>query len=401
MPAISNRGVELPESAIRKLVPYAEKAKALGRKVYHLNIGQPDIKTPQHAIERIRNFNFDLIPYGHSFGNDTYRKKLAQYYRDRNLEVDASQILITTGGSEAISFAFMVCFNPGDEVIIPEPFYANYQSFAIANDVVIKPITSTIETGFQLPSIAEFEKVITPKTKGIFICNPNNPTGYVYTREELEQLQELVLKYDLYLLADEVYSEFVYDGKVHYSVLELERIKENVVMIDSVSKRFSACGIRIGSLVSKNKLVIKTISKLAMARLCPPMLGQVVAEAAVDSPPEYMEGVYKEYLCRRDYFINALNNLEGVFSPMPMGAFYSMVELPIDDSDRFCQWMLEEFEYKGATVMMAPASGFYSTPGIGYNQVRVAYVLNKEDLKEAVECLKVALKVYPGRKGEI
>ena len=397
MPAISKRGEELPESAIRKLVPYAEKAKSMGRKVYHLNIGQPDIKTPQHAIERIRNFNFDLIPYGHSFGNETYRNKLAQYYRDRNLEVDASQILITTGGSEAISFAFMVCFNPGDEVIIPEPFYANYQSFAIANNVVIKPITSTINNGFQLPSIAEFEKVIGPKTKGIFICNPNNPTGYVYTHEELLQLQELVLKYDLYLIADEVYSEFVYDGKSHYSVLELARINENVVMVDSVSKRFSACGIRIGSLVSKNKKVIKAISKLAMARLCPPMLGQVVAESAVDSPPEYMEDVYKEYLQRRDYFINALNKIEGVYSPMPMGAFYSMVELPIDDSDRFCQWILEEFEYKGATVMMAPASGFYSTPGIGHNQVRVAYVLNVEDLTAAVECLEVALKVYPGR----
>ena len=397
MPAISKRGVDLPESAIRKLVPYAEKAKAMGRKVYHLNIGQPDIQTPQHAIERIRNFNFDLIPYGHSFGNESYRDKLAQYYRDRNLAVDSSQILITTGGSEAISFAFVVCFNPGDEVIIPEPFYANYQSFAIANDVIIKPITSAIETGFQLPSIAEFEKVIGPKTKGIFICNPNNPTGYVYTHEELLQLQELVLKYDLYLIADEVYSEFVYDGKTHYSVLELKKINENVVMVDSVSKRFSACGIRIGSLVSKNKKVIKTISKLAMARLCPPMLGQVVAESAVDSPPEYMEGVYKEYLDRRDFFINALNEIIGVYSPMPMGAFYSMVSLPIDDSDRFCQWMLEDFEYQGATVMMAPASGFYSTPGIGHNQVRVAYVLNLEDLKDAVECLKVALQVYPGR----
>ena len=397
MPAISYRGEELPESAIRKLVPFAEKAKAMGRKVYHLNIGQPDIQTPQHAIELIRNFNFDLIPYGHSFGNESYRNKLAQYYRDRNLAVDASQILITTGGSEAISFAFIVCFNPGDEVIIPEPFYANYHSFAIASGVTIKPITSTIETGFQLPSIAEFEKVIGPKTKGIFICNPNNPTGYVYTHEELLQLQELVLKYDLYLIADEVYSEFVYDGKIHYSVLELKKINEHVVMVDSVSKRFSACGIRIGSLVSKNKRVIKTISKLAMARLCPPMLGQVVAESAVDSPPEYMEGVYKEYLGRRDYFINALNELEGVYSPMPMGAFYSIVRLPIDDSDRFCQWMLEEFEYEGATVMMAPASGFYFTEGAGKNEVRVAYVLNQDDLKASIICLKEALKVYPGR----
>jgi len=397
MPKISNRGELLPESAIRKLVPYSEKAKALGRKVYHLNIGQPDIKTPPHAIERIRNFDFELIPYGHSFGNDSYRTKLAQYYRDRNLDVDPGEILITTGGSEAISFAFMVCFNPGDEVIVPEPFYANYLSFAIATDVVIHPITSNIENGFQLPPIDEFEKVINPRTKGIFICNPNNPTGYVYTKEELEKLKELIIKYDLYLIADEVYSEFVYDGKTHHSVLELGGIDEHVIMIDSVSKRFSACGIRIGSLVSKNKMVIKSILKLAMARLCPPMLGQVVAEAAVDSPPEYMEEVYNEYLNRRNFFINALNEIPGVYSPMPMGAFYSIVRLPIDDSDRFCQWMLEEFEYKNATVMMAPASGFYSTIGIGKNEVRVAYVLNIDDLREAVECLKMALQVYPGR----
>jgi aspartate aminotransferase len=397
MPKISNRGELLPESAIRKLVPFAEQAKALGRIVYHLNIGQPDIKTPPHAIERIRNFDFDLIPYGHSFGNDSYRMKLAQYYIDRNLEVEPSEILITTGGSEAISFAFMVCFNPGDEIIVPEPFYANYLSFAIANDVVIKPITSYIENGFQLPPISEFEKVISPKTKGIFICNPNNPTGYIYTKAELEKLRELILKYDLYLIADEVYSEFVYDGKIHHSVLELEGISDHVIMIDSVSKRFSACGIRIGSLVSKNRRIIKSVLKLAMARLCPPMLGQVVAEAAVDSPPEYMEVVYNEYLKRRNYFIGALNEIPGVFSPIPMGAFYSMVRLPIDDSDKFCRWMLEEFEYENATVMMAPASGFYSTKGIGKNEVRVAYVLNIEDLKHAVECLKVALKVYPGR----
>lgn len=397
MPKISNRGEYLPESAIRKLVPYSEKAKALGRKVYHLNIGQPDIKTPPHAIERIRNFDFDLIPYGHSSGNDSYRKKLAQYYRDRNLEVNPDEILITTGGSEAISFAFMVCFNPGDELIIPEPFYANYLSFAIAADVVIRPITSNIENGFKLPSIDEFEELINPRTKGIFICNPNNPTGYVYTKEELEKLRELILKYDLYLISDEVYSEFVYDGRTHHSVLELEGINENVIMIDSVSKRFSACGIRIGSLVSKNKLIIKSILKLAMARLCPPMLGQVVAESAVDSPPEYMDEVYNEYLNRRDYFINALNEIPGVYSPMPMGAFYSIVRLPIDDSDKFCQWMLEDFEYENETVMMAPASGFYSTQGVGRNEVRVAYVLNINDLKQAVECLKVALTVYPGR----
>ncbi|MEI7526090.1 MAG: pyridoxal phosphate-dependent aminotransferase [Mariniphaga sp.] len=397
MPRISNRGEQLPESAIRKLVPYSEKAKALGRKVYHLNIGQPDIKTPPHAIERIRNFDFELIPYGHSFGNESYRNKLAQYYNDRHLGVDASEILITTGGSEAISFAFMVCFNPGDEIIVPEPFYANYLSFAIATDVVIKPITSTIENGFQLPAIEEFEKVIGPKTKGIFICNPNNPTGYVYTKEELEKLRDLILKYDLYLISDEVYSEFVYDGKTHHSVLELEGLDEHVIMIDSVSKRFSACGIRIGSVVSKNKSIIKSIQKIAMARLCPPMLGQVVAEAAVDSPPEYMEAVYLEYRNRRDYFINALNQIPGVYSPMPMGAFYSIVRLPIDDSDKFCQWMLEEFEHNNETVMMAPASGFYSTKGVGKDEVRVAYVLNIDDLKQAVECLKVALSVYPGR----
>jgi len=397
MPEISIRGEQLPESAIRKLVPFSEKAKAMGRKVYHLNIGQPDILTPPHAIERLKNIDLKVISYGHSFGVESYRNKLAQYYRNRNINVDASQILITTGGSEAISFAFVVCFNPGDEVIVPEPFYANYLSFAIASGVVIKPITSTIETGFQLPSIAEFEKVIGPKTKGIFICNPNNPTGYVYTHEELLQLQELVLKYNLYLISDEVYSEFVYDGKKHFCALELNKISENVVMVDSVSKRFSVCGIRVGSVVSKNKRVIQAISKLAMARLCPPMLGQIVAESAIDSPPEYMEGVYKEYIGRRDYFIRALNEIEGVFSPMPMGAFYSMVRLPIDDSDRFCQWMLEEFEYEGATVMMAPASGFYFTEGAGKNEVRVAYVLNKEDLKASIVCLREALKVYPGR----
>lgn len=397
MPKISERGELLPESPIRKLVPYSEKAKALGRKVYHLNIGQPDIKTPQHAIDQIRNLDVDLIAYGHSFGNDSYRKKLAQYYQKQNLQVDPSDILITTGGSEAISFAFMACFNPGDEIIVPEPFYANYISFAIANNVVIKPVTSHIENGFKLPPISEFENMISPKTKGIFICNPNNPTGYVYTKDELEKLRELILKYDLYLIADEVYSVFIYDRQVHHSVMQLEGTADHVIMIDSVSKRFSLCGARIGSLVSKNKAIIKSIQKLAMARLSPPMLGQLVAEAAVDSPPEYMEQIYNEYLNRRNYIINALNEIPGVYSPMPQGAFYSMVKLPVDNSDRFCQWMLEEFEYQSATVMMAPASGFYSSKGIGTNEVRIAYVLNIEDLKQAVECLKVALKVYPGR----
>jgi aspartate aminotransferase len=397
MPEISKRGDLLPESAIRRLVPYSEKAKASGRKVYHLNIGQPDIKTPPVAIERIRNFDLDLIPYGQSYGNDSYRKKLSSYYKDHNLDVDPDEILITTGGSEAISFTFLVCFNPGDEVIVPEPLYANYLSFAIAAGVVIRPITSNIENGFRLPSIDEFEKLINPRTKGIFICNPNNPTGYVYTREELEKLCKLILKYDLYFISDEVYSEFVYDGKTHHSALEFEGINDHVIMIDSVSKRFSACGIRIGSVVSRNNRIIKSILKLSMARLCPPMLGQMVAEAAIDSPPEYLEEVHNEYQNRRNYFINALNGIPGVYSPMPMGAFYTIVRLPIDDSDRFCQWMLEEFEYENETVMMAPASGFYSTEGIGKNEVRVAYVLNIEELKKAVQCLKVALSVYPGR----
>jgi aspartate aminotransferase len=377
MPKISNRGELL--------------------KVYHLNIGQPDIKTPLPAIERIRNFDLELIPYGQSYGNDSYRKKLSRYYRDRNLDVDPNEILITTGGSEAISFTFLVCFNPGDEVIVPEPFYANYLSFAIAADVVIRPITSNIESGFRLPSIDEFEKLINPRTKGIFICNPNNPTGYVYSREELKKLCQLILKYDLYLISDEVYSEFVYDGKTHHSALEPEGVSENVIMIDSVSKRFSACGVRIGSVVSKNKQIIKSILKLSMARLCPPMLGQMVAEAAIDTPPDYMAGVHNEYVSRRNFLINALNGIPGVYSPMPMGAFYTIVRLPIDDSDKFCQWMLEEFEYNNQTVMMAPASGFYSTVGIGKNEVRIAYVLNIEDLRLAVECLRVALSVYPGR----
>lgn len=400
MPKISQRGDLLPESSIRKLVPYAEKAREQGKKVIQLNIGQPDIKTPPHAIERIRNFNFELIPYGQSYGNDSYRKKLAQYYRNRKIDVEYTDILITTGGSEAISFTFMVCFNPGDEIIIPEPFYANYRSFAVGTDVVIKPITSHIEDGYQLPSISEFEKVITPKTKGIFICNPNNPTGYLYSREELEQLRELVLKHDLYLISDEVYKEFVYDGFQHHSVMELPDIEEHVIMIDSVSKRFSACGIRIGSVVSRNKELIASILKLGMARLCPPILGQEVAEAAVDSPPEYMEEVYNEYLRRRNYFINALNEIPGVYSPMPRGAFYSMVKLPVEDSDHFCRWLLEEFEHNGSTVMLAPASGFYSTDDSGKNEVRVAYVLNVEDLKEAVACIREALKVYPRRTAE-
>lgn len=398
MPEISIRGKKLPESSIRKLVPFADAAKERGTHVFHLNIGQPDIKTPAHAIERIKNFDFELIPYGNSAGNLSYRTKLAKYYQSHHLHVDASNILVTTGGSEAISFAFKACFNPGDEIIIPEPFYANYLSFAQESDIVIKTIPSTIEDGFKLPSIEKFREVITEKTKGIFICNPSNPTGYLYSEEELRSLASIVKEYDLYLISDEVYNEFVYDGKKHCSVLSLEEIKEHVIMIDSVSKHFSACGVRIGSLVSFNKQVIATILKFAMARLCPPILGQEVAEAAFDSPPEYIEGVYQEYLKRRNYCIDRLNQMEGVYAPMPQGAFYSIVKLPIDHCDKFCQWLLEEFSFNNATVMLAPATGFYKTEGAGVDQVRIAYVLNTEDLEKALDCLEEALKIYPGRK---
>ncbi|QZT36425.1 pyridoxal phosphate-dependent aminotransferase [Halosquirtibacter xylanolyticus] len=397
MPEISIRGKQLPESSIRKLVPFADAAKDKGVHVFHLNIGQPDIKTPAHAIERIKNFDFELIPYGNSAGNLSYRTKLAKYYQSHNLDVDSNNILVTTGGSEAISFAFKACFNPGDEIIIPEPFYANYLSFAQESDIVIKTITSTIEDGFKLPSIDKFKEIITEKTKGIFICNPSNPTGYLYNKEELQALAQIVKEYDLYLLSDEVYNEFVYDGRKHCSVLSLKDIKENVIMIDSVSKHFSACGVRIGSLVSHNKRVISTILKFAMARLCPPMLGQEVAEAAFDSPPEYIQEVYKEYLKRRDYCIDRLNKMEGVYSPMPQGAFYSIVKLPIDHCDKFCQWLLESFSYRKQTIMLAPATGFYKTEGAGIDQVRIAYVLKTEDLEKALDCLEEALKVYPGR----
>lgn len=398
MPKISQRGKLLPESSIRKLMPYADKAKRYGKNVIHLNIGQPDIKTPEHAIERLRNFNFSLIPYGQSAGNESYRNKLSKYYNDRNIDVVPDDIIITTGGSEAISFVFMTCFDPEEEVIIPEPFYANYHSFAVGCDVKIVPIMSKIEDNFKLPPISEFEKVITDKTKAIFICHPSNPTGYLYTKSELLQLKELAQKHDLYLIADEVYKEFVYDEAQHFSVMELRGIEDRVIMIDSVSKRFSACGTRIGSIVSKNRLVMRTILKLAMARLCPPMLGQEVAEAAVDAPPEYMQEVYKEYNKRRNFLVDALNEIDGVYVPMPQGAFYAMAKLPVDNSDKFCQWLLEEFEYNGDTVMLAPASGFYITPGQGEDQVRVAYVLNIKSLERGVDCIREALKIYPGRK---
>ncbi|MDP1745889.1 MAG: pyridoxal phosphate-dependent aminotransferase [Bacteroidota bacterium] len=397
MPKISLKGNSMPSSPIRKLVPFAEAAKKLGRKIYHLNIGQPDIETPQIMIDAIKNADVKVLEYSHSAGFESYRKKLADYYNGFKINIDANEIIITTGGSEAISIAMMACFNPGDEIIIPEPFYANYNGFSCAADVIIKPVKSFIETGFALPPISEFEKLITPKTKGIMICNPGNPTGYLYSREELELLKALVLKYDLFLLSDEVYREFCYDGKEYVSVMHLEGIDNNVILLDSISKRYSACGARIGALISKNKEVMAAAMKFAQARLSPPTFGQIGAEAALNTPKEYFVKVQKEYVERRDFVIEELNKMEGVFCPKPSGAFYCIARLPIDNSDKFCQWLLEEFEYNGETVMLAPATGFYSTPGSGINEVRLAYVLNKEDLKSAMICLEKALKVYPGR----
>ncbi|MBL7893001.1 MAG: pyridoxal phosphate-dependent aminotransferase, partial [Bacteroidia bacterium] len=361
MPKVSKKGLSMPASPIRKLVPYAEKAKKEGRVVYHLNIGQPDIETPKIMLDAVKKADIPVIEYSHSAGNESYRRKLVGYYKSYKIDLDFSEIMITTGGSEALSIAMMTCFNTGDEVIIPEPFYANYNGFACAADVVVKPIRSYIETGFALPPINEFEKLITPKTKGIMICNPGNPTGYLYTKQELESLRELVLKYDLFLLSDEVYREFCYDGKEYVSVMHLKGIEQNVIMLDSISKRYSACGARIGALISKNKDVMNAALKFAQARLSPPTYGQIGAEAAIDTPKEYFEKVKKEYVGRRDFVIEALNRMEGVLCPKPIGAFYCIARLPIDSSDKFCQWLLEDFNHNGQTVMMAPATGFYST----------------------------------------
>lgn len=398
MPKISERGCQMPSSPIRKLVPFAESAKKRGVKVYHLNIGQPDIQTPDVALQALRKYDQKVIEYSHSAGNESYRRKLATYYQGIGINVDHEEILITTGGSEAITFAFKVCMNPGDEVIIPEPFYTNYNAFALSAGVKIVPITSNISNGFALPAISEFEKSITPNTKAIMICNPNNPTGYLYSREELMQLRKLVLKYDLYLFADEVYREFCYDGNEHFSVMKLEGLEEHAVLMDSVSKRYSACGVRIGALISKNKKLIATALKFAQARLSPPSLGQVIGEASLDTPDSYFKEVYDEYISRRNLVIEELNKIPGVFAPLPKGAFYSVISLPIDDADYFCQWLLEEFSYEGQTVMLAPATGFYATPGLGKNEARIAYVLKRDDLRNAVKCLEEALKVYPGRK---
>lgn len=397
MPTISQRGLKMPASPIRKLVPFAEAAKKRGIKVYHLNIGQPDIKTPDVALEAIRNYNGKVIEYSHSAGNESYRKALAGTYTRQGIIVNENQILITTGGSEAILFAMFSCMNPGDEIIIPEPFYTNYNAFAQTAGVVVKPITSNIKDGFALPPISEFEKSITPKTKAIMVCNPNNPTGYLYSKDELLQLRDLVLKHDLYLFADEVYREFCYGGNEHFSVMKLEGLDHHAVMIDSVSKRFSECGVRIGALVTRNEGILQAALKYAQARLSPPSLGQLVGEASLETPGSYFTEVYDEYIARRDFVIEELNKIPGVFAPKPKGAFYAIISLPVDDSDKFCQWLLEDFSYENQTVMLAPASGFYATPGLGKNEARIAYVLKIEDLKNAVKCLAEALKVYPGR----
>lgn len=387
----------MPASPIRKLVPFAEAAKKKGVKIYHLNIGQPDIETPGTFLNAVKSADIRVLEYSHSAGFESYRKKLCGYYESYNIHIDHNDVIITCGGSEAIEIAMMTCFNAADEVIIPEPFYANYNGFSRAADVTVKPIRSTIESGFALPAISEFEKLITPKTKGIMICNPGNPTGYLYTKAELEALRDLVKKYDLFLLSDEVYREFCYDGKDYVSVMHLEGIENNVVLLDSISKRYSACGARIGAMISKNKEVMAAAMKFAQARLSPPSYGQIGAEAALDTPQDYFDSVKKEYIARRDFVIGEINKIPGVFCPKPSGAFYCIARLPIDNADKFCQWLLEEFNYNNQTVMFAPATGFYSTPGAGFNEVRIAYVLKIEDLQNAITCLKEALKVYPGK----
>ena len=397
MPQISEKGQAMPASPIRKLVPFAEDAKRKGRTVYHLNIGQPDIKTPDVALDAIRNLEEKVIEYSHSAGNESYRRKLAVYYQGIGIPVDHTEMLVTTGGSEAISFALMSTVNPGEEVICPEPFYANYNGFSTAAGVQVVPITSSIDNGFALPPIAKFEKVITPKTRGIIICNPNNPTGYLYSEEEIRQLGEIVKKFDLYLFSDEVYREFCYDGRKHFSAMHLEGLEDHVIMMDSVSKRYSMCGARVGALVTKNREVLDTALKFAQARLSPPSFGQIAGEAALETSGEYFREVYEEYIERRDYMVKALNSIPGVKCPSPGGAFYTVVHLPVDDADKFAQWILSDFEYGNQTVMMAPASGFYSTPGLGRQEVRIAYVLKKEDLEKAMEVLAHALKAYPGR----
>lgn len=394
---ISQRGQQMPPSPIRKLVPYAEAAKRKGIRVYHLNIGQPDIETPQPILDAVRHADIKVLEYSHSAGNESYRRKLVEYYKRVGIEVSHDQILITTGGSEAILFGFFTCLNPGDEVIIPEPFYANYNGFACAAGVNVVPIPSRIETGFALPPIHDFEKVITEKTKAIIICSPNNPTGYLYSRSEMEALKEICLQYNLYLFSDEAYREFCYDGE-YVSALHLDGMENHVVLMDTISKRYSACGARLGAFVTKNKTVYDAAMKFAQARLSPPGLAQIMGEAAVDLPASYFEAPKAEYMRRRDLLVSRLNAMPGVFCPNPGGAFYAIARLPIDDSDKFCQWLLEEFSWNNQTVMLAPATGFYGSPGLGLNEVRLAYVLNLDALNAAMDCLEKALQEYPGRK---
>jgi len=394
MPAISKRGVAMPPSPIRKLVPFAEEAKRKGRIVYHLNIGQPDIKTPDTAMNAIRSISKTVLEYSHSAGYESYRRKLAAAYQGTGIQVDHNQIIVTTGGSEAILHTLMGTMDPGDEVIIPEPFYANYNGFTVASGVTVVPVTSSIRNGFALPPIEAFEKLITPRTRAVLICNPNNPTGYLYSLEELEQLRDLVLKHDLFLFSDEVYREFCYDGLKHHSVLNLEGLEQHAVMFDSVSKRFSACGIRIGCVVSRNCDLMGTVMKFAQARLSPPGLGQIAAEAALDTPHSYFEEVVSEYIARRNFLVNGLNSIPGVFCPKPKGAFYTTVRLPVRNSDDFAKWLLTDFEHNNQTVMLAPGAGFYSTPGLGLDEARIAYVLKMDDLRKAVECLRAALEQY-------
>ena len=384
----------MPESPIRKLVPYSEIAKKKGNKVYHLNIGQPDIKTPEVAMNAVKNIDLTILEYSHSAGNESYRKKLAAYYTNQGIPVNIEDIIITTGGSEALMFAMGSTMDQGDEIIIPEPFYANYNGFSTASGINVVPVISTIDTGFALPAIADFEKLITPKTKAILICNPGNPTGYLYSKEEIMQLAALVKKHDLFLISDEVYREFTYDGDIHYSVMNVAGLEEHAIMIDSVSKRYSMCGARIGCIVSKNKELMTTAMKFAQARLSPPTIEQIASEAALDTPQSYFDEVISEYRERRDTLVEELNKIEGVIVSKPKGAFYCIAQLPIDNADAFAQWLLESFDLNGETVMVAPAAGFYSTPGMGLNQVRIAYVLKKEDLISAVRILKAAIPVY-------
>ena len=386
----------MPASPIRKLVPYAEAAKKRGTKVYHLNIGQPDIETPPQCLDAVRHSDFKVLEYSHSAGNESYRRKLVQYYKTVGIDVTHEQIIITTGGSEAIIFGFMACMDAGDEVIIPEPFYANYNGFAVEAGVIVKPITSSIETGFALPPIEDFEKSITSKTKAIVICNPNNPTGYLYSAAEMEILKQLITKYNLYLFADEAYREFCYEG-THTSAMHLTGVDDNVVLMDTISKRYSACGGRIGAFVTKNKALLDATMKLAQARLSPPSFAQILGEAAVDLPADYFNGTRAEYKLRRDTIVKRLNAIPGVFCPNPGGAFYAMAKLPIDNSDKFCQWLLESFNYNNQTVMLAPATGFYSTPGLGKQEVRLAYVINVDAINAAMDCLEKALEEYPGK----